>query len=81
VVVKVAVTLLGVLAAAPVSMVTLQLLAVPEHAPPQPANVEPAAGVAARTTVDAVRKNASQVTPHSIPAGVLDTVPEPLPSF
>jgi hypothetical protein len=54
---------------------------VPEHAPPQPAKLEPAAGVAVSVTVAPLSNEAEHVEPHSIPAGLLTTVPEPDPLF
>jgi hypothetical protein len=51
---------------------------VPLHpAPLQPVNVEPAAGAAVRVTVLPIGKSASQVVPHEMPPGLLDTVPFP----
>ena len=52
---------------------------VPLHAPPQPVNVVPAAGVAVSVTVLPLAKLALQVPPQLIPAGLLMTVPVPLP--
>jgi hypothetical protein len=52
---------------------------VPEQPPPlQPVKVEPAAAAAVRVTE--VVKPAEQVKPQSMPAGVLVTVPLPLPA-
>jgi hypothetical protein len=50
-----------------------------QPAPLQPVNVEPAAGAAVRVTVPPTGKFASQVGPHEMPLGLLDTVP--LPDF
>src|SRR5437773_11579873 len=55
---------------------------VPEHPPPlQPVKVEPAAGVAVSVTAVPLVKLAEQVTPQVIPAGVLVTVPMPVPAL
>ena len=54
---------------------------VPEQPPPlQPVNVEPAAGLAERVTLP-LGKLLEQVAPHEMPAGVLETVPAPLPAL
>ena len=58
-------------------MVTVQL-PVPLHAPPQPANPQPAAGVAVKLTKVPRVKPALQVAPQLIPAGELVTVPLPV---
>jgi hypothetical protein len=52
---------------------------VPEHAPLQPAKVEPAAGAAVRVTAVPGVKDCAQLAPQLIPAGVLITVPVPVP--
>jgi hypothetical protein len=62
------------------SMVTLQP-PVPLQAPPQPANVEPVSGVAVKFTTVRLSKLAEHVVPQEIPAGVLVTVPVPVPLF
>ena len=55
---------------------------VPEHPPPlQPAKVDPAAGEAVRTTTVPWLYASLQSTPQLIPAGLLVTVPLPLPDF
>jgi len=56
--------------------------AVPLHGPPvQPPNTDPVFGVAESVmTVPAVKLD-EQVVPHEMPAGVLVTVPAPLPVF
>src|SRR5438046_1785759 len=55
---------------------------VPEHPPPlQPVKVEPAAGAAVSVTAVPLVKLAEQVTPQVIPAGVLVTVPMPVPAL
>src|ERR1700761_4758263 len=59
----------------------LVLVLVPDHAPPQPAKVEPDSGVAVRTTVCPSGKEAAHVAPQLIPAGLLVTLPEPEPAF
>jgi hypothetical protein len=51
--------------------------AVPEQAPLQPTNVEPAAGAASRVTCEAPLNTAAHVAPQSMPAGVLTIVPFP----
>lgn len=61
------------------SMVTEQL-AVPLHAPLQPSSVEPLAGVAVRLTTVPLGKEAEHVAPQSILAGLLVTVPLPVPA-
>lgn len=53
--------------------------AVPVHAPLQPAKTEPVAAVAVRVTRVPVVSASAQSVPHAIPAGLLETVPEPLP--
>src|SRR2546426_1141868 len=61
-------------------MVTLQA-PVPETPPPrQRIKVEPAAGVAVSVTTVPLAKPAEQVAPQLIPAGLLVTVPEPVPA-
>jgi hypothetical protein len=60
--------------------VTVQAL-VPEHAPDQPSNVEPASATAVRVTVVSLSKLCEQADPHWIPVGELVTVPAPLPDF
>lgn len=54
-------------------------LAVPVHAPLHPVKVEPTSGVAVRVTVVPWGKVAEHVAPQSMPAGLLVTVPEPVP--
>jgi len=60
-------------------MVTAQL-AVPVHAPLQPAKVEPVVGVSAKMTLVPLAKLALQVPGQLMPAGVLVTVPLPVPA-
>jgi hypothetical protein len=60
------------------SMVTLHA-PVPLQAPPQPANVEPESGVAAKFTTVPLAKLAEHVVPQEIPEGVLVTAPVPVP--
>jgi hypothetical protein len=62
------------------SIVTVQL-SVPLQAPPQPPNLEPAAGAAVKVTVVPCANWAEQLLPQSIPAGELVTVPEPVPAL
>jgi hypothetical protein len=53
----------------------------PEHWPPlQPANCDPAAGVAVRVIEAPVAKLATQLEPQSMPAGDDVTVPVPVPA-
>jgi len=55
-------------------------VAVPEQPPPlQPVKVEPAAGVAVRVTAVPVVNALEHVAPQEIPAGLLVTVPLPVP--
>src|SRR5439155_19544212 len=73
--VKVAVTVVAA------ETVTVQVL-VPEHPPPlQPVKVEPAAGAAVRVTAVPLEKLAAQVAPQLMPAGLLVTVPVPVPAL
>ena len=51
----------------------------PAQAPVQPANAEPAAGVAVSITPVPELKLALQVAPQLMPAGALATVPVPVP--
>ena len=54
---------------------------VPEQPPPlQPPKVEPAAGAAVSVTAVPLVKLAAQVSPQSMPAGELVTVPLPVPA-
>jgi hypothetical protein len=59
--------------------VTLQV-PVPVQAPDQPANVEPAFGTAVSVTMVPLVKLALHVAPQLIPAGLLVTVPAPVPA-
>jgi hypothetical protein len=52
---------------------------VPEQAPLQPAKEEPAAGEAVRVMAVPGVTECEQVAPQVMPAGLLDTVPEPAP--
>jgi len=72
--VNVAHTLLGA------SMVTWQVPS-PVQAPLQPANAEPAAGVAVNTTLAPSVKFAAHDAPHAMPCGLDDTLPCPSPTF
>jgi hypothetical protein len=55
---------------------------VPVQPPPlQPVNVEPAAGVAVKVIAAPVVKDAEHVVPHEMPAGLLVTVPVPVPDL
>ncbi len=58
---------------------TAQVVVVPEHAPPHPENVEPAAGAAVSVTARPARVEVEHVAPQSMPAGDEVTVPLPLP--
>ncbi len=52
----------------------------PEQPSPfHPSNVEPRIGTAVSVTELPGEKSAAQILPQSIPAGVLVTLPEPLP--
>jgi hypothetical protein len=53
----------------------------PEHAPAQPSNVEPADTAAMSDTLSPSMNVRAQVSPQSIPAGELVTVPDPVPAF
>ena len=53
----------------------------PEHAPDQPANDDPASGVAVNVTCVPDAKSAEHVEPQSIPAGDELTDPLPPPNF
>jgi hypothetical protein len=64
---------------APVN-VTLQVF-VPVHAPDQPANVEVALGAAVSVTIVPLVKLVLHVDPQLMPAGLLVTVPPPLPAL
>ena len=54
---------------------------VPVHAPDHPKKVLPESGFAVNTTAVPLGKLAVQVCPQSIPAGLLVTVPPPLPAL
>jgi hypothetical protein len=60
-------------------MLTTQDEPVPAQAPDHPANAEPEPAVAVSVTLTVGAKDALQVEPQSIPAGLLETVPEPVP--
>jgi hypothetical protein len=71
-------TKFAVTVTAPV-IVTVQV-PVPEQPPPlQPAKVEPAAGDAVRVTIALLLYVSEQSEPQLMPAGLLVTVPLPLP--
>jgi len=72
---NVAVTLCAVL------MVTVQVAVPLQPLPLQPVNVEPAAGLAVSVTLLLAVKLALHVAPQLIPAGLLVTVPAPVPAF
>lgn len=55
------------------------MLPLVQPAPLQPVNVEPLAGVAVNVTVVPLAYDAKQVLPQLIPAGLLVTVPLPVP--
>jgi hypothetical protein len=61
-------------------MLTVQVVAVPVHAPLQPENTEPHAPLAINLTLVPCSNIAEHVAPPSIPAGELVTVPEPGPA-
>jgi hypothetical protein len=61
-------------------MLTVQVAAVPVHAPPQPANDDPAAALADNVTLVPSANSAEQAAPQSMPAGSLVTVPVPEPA-
>ena len=65
---------------AAVVRVTVQVLSLPEHPLPlHPLKVEPSDGEAVKVTVVLASKEAEQVEPQVIPAGLLVTVPLPAP--
>jgi len=62
-------------------MVTVQLL-VPLQPPPlQPVNIDPAVALAVNVTLLLMEKLAMQVAPQLMPAGLLVTVPTPVPAL
>ena len=61
--------------------VTVQVADVPVQAPLQPVKLELAEAAAVSVTVALLAKSASQVAPHEMPAGLLVTVPLPVPAF
>jgi hypothetical protein len=54
---------------------------VPEHAPDQPAKIELVSGFSASVTDVPLSKCAVHAAPQLIPAGLLVTVPTPVPAF
>jgi len=56
-------------------MLTVQVLAVPVHAPLQPTNAEPATALAVNFTELPLLNTALQLVPHEMPAGEDVTVP------
>ena len=58
-------------------IVTMQVEAVPLHAPPQPENELPEPGAAVNVTLVPLVKLALHVVPQLMPAGLLVTVPVP----
>ena len=61
-------------------MVTVHV-PVPVHAPLQPSKKDPGNGVAVRVTEAALLNPAEQIEPQLMPAGLLLTVPLPLPDL
>ncbi len=62
-------------------MVRVQVVAVPEHEPPQPPNVKPLAGVAVSVTEVPDEYVAEQVEPQLMPPVLEVIVPLPVPDF
>ena len=62
------------------ALIVTEQLPVPVQAPLQPAKVEPAAAVAVRVTTVPLVKFAVHVLGQLIPAGLLLTVPVPVPA-
>ena len=62
------------------AVIVTEQVPVPTQAPLQPAKVEPAAAAAVRVTTVPLTKLAEHVVPQLIPAGLLLTVPLPLPA-
>jgi hypothetical protein len=60
---------------------TVQLPVPGQAAPTQPVNVEVASGAAVSVTLAAASKDAAQVVPQVIPAGMEATVPPPVPAL
>ena len=58
---------------------TVMLTLLLQPVPLQPANVEPVAGVAVKVTIAPLAKEAEHVAPQLMPAGLLATVPFPVP--
>src|SRR5439155_19263290 len=61
--------------------VTTQESVPAQVSPLQPVKTDPTAGVAVSVTTVPLTKLAVQVGPQSMPAGVLDTVPAPVPAL
>ena len=62
-------------------MLTVQVLDVPEHAPPQPIKIEPTAGLAVSVILWPEAKVVEHVLPQLIAAGLLVTMPLPVPDL
>ena len=62
-------------------MVTVQVEAVPLQAPPHPVKPEPPEAVAVSVTVLPAGYSCEQSDPQAMPAGLLVTVPDPLPAL
>ena len=60
---------------------TVQVVAVPEQSPDQPAKDDPALEAAVRVTEVPEEQDSEQSLPQLIPAGLLVTVPVPDPAF
>ena len=54
---------------------------IPEHAPPQPAKLDPDAASADNVTAEPLANCAEHEDPHETPDGELVTTPAPLPDF
>jgi hypothetical protein len=61
-------------------IVSVQVVAVPVQAPPQPANTEPALATATNVTGEVEEKLALQRVPQLMPGGIEVTVPVPVPA-
>ena len=62
-------------------MVMVKVLVVPEHAPNHPLKIDPDAAAAVRFTEVPLLYGSEQSEPQLIPAGLLVTVPEPVPDL